>query len=78
MRVWLRYVILCGPQLLCHTEVHDGSARWGVQPTPPPTRLWFLLSCFATFFLPEIERIMDILMSLGPLCNRPSLPSHRQ
>lgn len=27
MPLWLRYVILCGPQLLCHTVVHDGSAR---------------------------------------------------
>lgn len=54
VRVWLRYVILCGPQLLCHTAVHDGGERSRLPPPPNlptshPLHFWFLLSCFGTF-----------------------------
>lgn len=42
IRVWLRYVILCGPQLLCHTAVHDGKCTAGSAAAPPVSLVMFL------------------------------------
>lgn len=65
VRVWLRYVILCGPQLLCHTAVHDGGERSRL---PPPAISGFACHVSAPSPFCRWSTLWIVPMWAGPLC----------